>query len=163
MSNPVDHVMDASLDLVIERTMDAPAHLVWKALTTPALMEQWFAPRPCTTSDVVLDLRPGGQISFKMQCPDGLVFEEEPGCVLEVIEGKKFVWTSTLGPGYRPRKDDFLFTAVLTVEAVGDKTHYRALMIHGDIETRTKHMEIGFHEGWGVTTAQLEEVAISLK
>ena len=33
-------------DLVLERTLDAPLDLVWKAYTDPDLMKRWWAPRP---------------------------------------------------------------------------------------------------------------------
>ena len=47
-------------DLVLERMLDAPRHIVWAALTTPEHIKKWWAPRPYQTPDVELDLRPGG-------------------------------------------------------------------------------------------------------
>ena len=36
--------MANDLDLVLERTLDAPIDLVWKAYTDPQHLKQWFAP-----------------------------------------------------------------------------------------------------------------------
>ena len=38
--------MTDKLDLVLERTIDAPIDLVWAAYTNPEHLKQWFAPRP---------------------------------------------------------------------------------------------------------------------
>ena len=48
-----------------------------------------------------------------MRGPDG---EEGggAGCYLEVVEGVRLVWTSALGPGFRPNPHDELgFTAII--------------------------------------------------
>ena len=38
--------MTDKLDLVLERTIDAPIDLVWAAYTNPEHLKRWFAPRP---------------------------------------------------------------------------------------------------------------------
>ena len=38
--------MAENYDLVLERTLNAPRDLVWKAWTDPNLLKQWFAPKP---------------------------------------------------------------------------------------------------------------------
>ena len=48
--------MTDKLDLVLERTINAPRELVWKAWTDPKLLKQWFAPKPYEISEVELDL-----------------------------------------------------------------------------------------------------------
>lgn len=154
-ARPID--IDPALDLVLERVVDVPPHLVWKAWTEPRHLKEWFAPRPWTITDVELDLRPGGTFRTVMRSPEG---EEFPnvGCVLEVVEGRKLVFTDALEPGYRPSKEPF-FTAVVTMEPEGEGTRYVAYAIHGDPEARKKHEEMGFHEGWGQVLDQLVELA----
>ena len=50
-------------DLVIERTFDAPAHLVFDAWTKPELLKRWFFGPDGWTLDVCeIDLRVGGAI-----------------------------------------------------------------------------------------------------
>jgi uncharacterized protein YndB with AHSA1/START domain len=160
--------MDDSNDLVLERTFNAPRDLVWRALTDPEQMKRWWAPRPYQTPEVEIDLRPGGIFRTRMTGPDGFN-EDGAGCVLEVVEGEKIVWTSALLPGYRPPAEDpadcggFPFTAVLTFEDAGEgRTRYRAVALHRNEAERASHEQMGFQEGWGTCADQLGAVAAEL-
>jgi uncharacterized protein YndB with AHSA1/START domain len=51
---------DPKLDLVFERVVDVPRSTVWKAWTKPEHIVKWFAPRPWSTVECQVDLRPGG-------------------------------------------------------------------------------------------------------
>src|SRR5262249_46817729 len=42
---------DPKLDLVLERVVDVPPHLVWEAWTKPEHLKKWFCPRPWKTTD----------------------------------------------------------------------------------------------------------------
>lgn len=164
MKTPLDFAPDPSLDLLLERTVDVSPELVWKAWTTPEILKKWFTPRPWITSDCEIDLRPGGIFRTAMRGPKGEEFDGS-GCFLEVVENKRLVWTSALGPGYRPSITEsvesggpFTFTAVISLEPAGSGTKYSALVIHGDVESCKKHDAMGFHGGWGTALTQLVEV-----
>lgn len=158
---------DPTTDLVLERTLNAPRNLVWKAWTDAEYLKQWWAPRPYQTPDVEMELRPGGRFYTRMTGPDG--FDQAGmGCFLEVTEGEKIVWTNTLLPGYRPAGDiedcgGFPFTAILTFEDTGDgRTRYRAVALHRNAVERETHEKMGFHDGWGTCADQLAEIAAGL-
>ena len=156
-------------DLVLERTLDAPVDLVWKAWTDPEHLKRWWAPKPYETPECEMDLRPGGIFRTRMTGPDGF-HEDAAGCILEVIERRRIVWTSVLGPGYRPNRlpdgdgcDSFPLTAVVTFEDAGDgRTRYKAVAMHANAADRDVHEKMGFHDGWGTVAGQLEQVAASL-
>jgi uncharacterized protein YndB with AHSA1/START domain len=155
-------------DLVLERTLNAPRHLVWSALTTPEHIKKWWAPRPYQTPDVELDLRPGGRFYNRMTGPDGFEAEGD-GCILDVAEGERMVWTSALGPGWRPNDlgpegcGELSFTAIMTLADAGDgKTLYRAVAMHRNPADAETHAKMGFHDGWGTCADQLGEVAAEL-
>ena len=161
--------MSNEFDLVLERTLDAPVDLVWKAYTDPEHLKRWFSPKPYEITEIELDLRPGGIFRFRMIGPDGFdTGHGTPGCVLEVIDREKLVWTSALGPEYRPNVtgegcDSFPMTAVITFADAGNgKTAYKAVALHKDAADRDTHEKMGFHDGWGTTAGQLEELAQSL-
>jgi len=161
--------MTQSNDLVLERTLNAPRDLVWKAWTDPKLLKQWFAPKPYEISEIEMDLSPGGIFRIRMIGPDGFdTGHGNPGCVLEVVDGERLVWTSALGPQYRPAEmgegcESFPMTAVVTFADAGNaKTLYRAVALHRNAADRDVHEKMGFDEGWGQCAAQLEELAQGL-
>jgi uncharacterized protein YndB with AHSA1/START domain len=163
--------MTDKLDLVLERTIDAPIDLVWKAYTDPEHLKQWFAPRPYQITECELDLRPGGIFRIRMVGPDGFdTGHGNAGCVLEVIKGSRLAWTSALGPGYRPAEageegcESFPMTAIVSFADAGNgKTAYKAVALHKDAADREKHEAMGFHDGWGTVAGQLEEFAKTLR
>ena len=162
--------MAETLDLVLERLLDAPRELVWRAWTDPDQLKRWFAPRPYEISELELELRPGGIFRIRMVGPDGFdTGHGNAGCVLEVVEGERLAWTSALGPGYRPAElategcESFPMTAIVTLaDAPGGKTQYRAVALHRSVADRDTHAQMGFHEGWGTVAGQLEQVAQEL-
>jgi uncharacterized protein YndB with AHSA1/START domain len=146
-------IPDPRFDLVLERVIDVPAKVLWEAWTNPEHVKQWFAPAPWTIVECEIDLRPGGMFRFVMRSPEGQDYPNI-GCYLEAVPHERLVWTDALLPGYRPSENPF-FTAVLTMEARGNKTHYKVVAVHRDEEAKQRHEEMGFHEGWGQVLEQL--------
>jgi uncharacterized protein YndB with AHSA1/START domain len=156
------HRLDRDLDLELDREVDVPADLVWRAWTTPELVTQWFAPKPYETSHCEIDLRPGGRFHTVMRSPEG---EENAntGCYLEVVPNERLVWTTALGPGFRPHAADLAMTVVLELTPTGSGgTRYRAVVLHGAPEDAKQHADMGFAEGWGAALDQLVAVARTL-
>ncbi|PWT77326.1 MAG: polyketide cyclase [Chloroflexi bacterium] len=60
-------------ELVITRVFDAPRELVWKALTEPDRLAQWWGPAGFEMLASRLDLRPGGVFHYSMRSSDGRV------------------------------------------------------------------------------------------
>jgi len=157
-------------DLVLERTLNAPRDLVWKAWTDPELLKQWFAPKPYQISEVEMDLKPGGVFRIGMVGPDGFdTGHGNPGCFLEVVDGKRLVWTSALAPQYRPAEgvgegcESFPMTVIVTLDDAGNgKTLYRAVALHRNEADSDTHASMGFEGGWGKCAEQLEELAQGL-
>lgn len=152
MTSPIVKI-DPKLDLVLEREIDVPVELVWKAWTTPEHLKEWFVPKPWSIVACEIDLRPGGTFSTTMRSPEG---EEFPnlGSFLEVTPLERLIFTDTLLPGYRPAPKPF-FTGVLELSRIGSGTRYKAIAIHGNEETRKNHEEMGFHDGWGTVATQM--------
>ena len=155
---------DPDRDLILERVVDVPRHLVWAAWTQPEYLKKWFCPLPWKTTDCRIDLQPGGTFQTTMQGPEGPGFTNT-GCFLQVVDQELLVWTGALGPGFRPLAKDaaaahpFLMTAIIALEDVEAGTKYTALVRHGDADARQAHEQMGFHAGWGKALEQLVEHA----
>ena len=157
MTKPTLIEPDPRLDLVLDRVVDVPSDLVWKAWTEPEHLKHWLAPRPWRVSECKVDLRPGGLFHFLMEGPDG-GRSDNVCCYLEIVPQRRLVWTDTLIAGWRPAANAFFgMTAVIALEPMGRQTRYVATVLHRDEEGRRKHEEMGFYDGWGTTLDQMVE------
>lgn len=147
-------------ELTLTRVIAASPATLFRAWTEPALLEQWFTPRPWTTPVVRTDVRPGGSSFVLMRGPNG---EEQPchGVYLEVVPNEKLVFTDAFTRAWEPSAKAFL-VATLTFEDLGGKTRYTARVQHWSAEDRETHETMGFHEGWGKATDQLEALVARL-
>ena len=85
-NNPTAVERTSDRELVVTRTFNAPAHIVFEAWTTPELLMRWWAPR---SFGVVLlacevDVRAGGAVRFVMGHPASERPMEFFGTYLEV-------------------------------------------------------------------------------
>ncbi|HUO12213.1 MAG TPA: SRPBCC family protein [Caulobacteraceae bacterium] len=86
-------------ELVVTRSFDAPARLVFEAWTTPELLKRWWAPKSfgVTFLSCEADVRAGGRYRFVF----GHAASEQPmvffGRYLEVTPHSRLVWTNDEG------------------------------------------------------------------
>ena len=66
--SPAKHV------LTLDRLLDAPVENVWRCWSEPKLLEEWFCPKPWRATEVVMDLRPGGEMTSVFRGSDGESF-----------------------------------------------------------------------------------------
>lgn len=86
-------------ELVVTRTFDAPARLVFEAWTTPDLLKRWWTPKSFGIEFVSceLDARTGGSYRFVFShpsCAEPMTFF---GKYLEVTPYARLVWTNEEG------------------------------------------------------------------
>ena len=154
---------------MLERTLDAPLDLVWKACTDPEHLKRWFSPRPYEITEIELDLRPGGIFRIRMIGPDGFdTGHGTPAACSRWSTARSWSGPARSAPDSGPTRwatgcDSFPMTAIVTLADAGNgKTLYRAVALHKDAADRDTHEKMGFHDGWGTTASQLEELAQSL-
>jgi uncharacterized protein YndB with AHSA1/START domain len=152
--------MSADRELVLTRLINAPRAKVYRAWTDPELLKQWFAPKPYTTPIVEVDVRPGGSAYFVMRGPDGKDLPNR-GVYLEVVPNEKLVSTDAYVKAWEPSEKPFM-TLILTFEDEGGKTRYTARVRHWTVADREAHEKMGFHEGWGLCTDQLEALVAKI-
>ena len=148
-------------DLEFDKVIAASPAVVWRCLTEPALVEEWFCPKPWKAHDVVLEPRAGGAFHTPMRGPDGAAMDEGPGCILVAEPGKLLAFTDAMGPGFHPTGKGFM-TGVYMLAATEAGTRITARALHANPETRSQHAEMGFFEGWGTAVDQLKALAEGL-
>jgi uncharacterized protein YndB with AHSA1/START domain len=161
--------IDPHLDLVFERSVAfSPAEL-WKAWTTPELLQEWFCPRPWGVSEVEMDVRAGGIFRTVMLSPEGQRFPNL-GAFLHVETGRRLVWTNAVLPEFRARpvpKEgeslDFAFSCDLNFIPTEEGCLYHCIVRHADVQGKEQHEAMGFQEGWGMAFDQLIEVLVRLR
>jgi uncharacterized protein YndB with AHSA1/START domain len=142
--------------LSIQRVIHAPPGLVFRAWTEPELLKQWFTPRPWTTSEVVLDVRPGGSNRIVMRNPEGEEFPNT-GVYLLIDPGKRVVFTDAYTSAWQPSEKPMM-TVDIRFIPIPEGTLYTAEVSHWSSADREAHEQMGFYEGWGICAAQLAEL-----
>ena len=152
---------DESQDLIISRLLRAPRGKLWQAWSDPALLKEWWCPKPWTTEVRAFDMRPGGAFYTVMRGPDGSI-SDNPGCFLEVVPQARIVSTSLLTAGWRPATPWLAMTAIISMADEGAGTRYTATVMHPDQATRARHEAMGFFQGWNLCIDQLDAFAQQL-
>lgn len=145
------------LDLRLERVVPLSREQLWRGWTDMALLKQWFCPAPWRVTEAEIDFRAGGASRVTMAGPNGEVSPGN-GCILEVIPLERIVFTDCLTEDFCPATDGFMTATVEFSDEPGGGTRYVAIARHANAETRKKHEEMGFHEGWGKALDQLVEL-----
>jgi len=82
-------------ELIVTRTFDGPARIVFEAWTRPELFKRWWLPKSmgmCLRS-CEMDVRVGGKYRLEFE-PDGMAFF---GTYLEVTPPSRLAWTNEEG------------------------------------------------------------------
>jgi uncharacterized protein YndB with AHSA1/START domain len=96
MKNTTSVERTSDRELVVTRTFNAPAHLVFEAWTKPELFKRWWVPKSAgmTMLSCELDVRTGGSYRLVFQHP---AFEQPMaffGKYIEVVPNARIVWTN---------------------------------------------------------------------
>ena len=141
-------------ELVITRTFDAPARIVFQAWTQPELFKRWWAPKSMAIPilSCELDVRVGGQyrIVFGKSAAESMAFF---GKYLEVVPHSRLVWTNEEGGDGGP-------VTTVTFEEKGGKT----LLVLHELHASKQSLDdnLGVADGLRETFGQLDELLASL-
>src|ERR1700752_4202290 len=92
MKNPTTAERKSDRELVVTRTLNGPARLVFEAWTRPELFKQWWVPKSFGMSllSCEMDVRVGGKYRLEFEHDhDGMAFF---GTYLEVTPPSRLVW-----------------------------------------------------------------------
>ena len=81
--------------VVMERSFDAPADLIWRMWTDPELLKEWFGPNGATIPVAKMDVRVGGSrlVCMEVQTPAGRRSMWFAGEYVQVVANQLLVYT----------------------------------------------------------------------
>ena len=139
-------------ELVITRTFNGPARIVFEAWTKPELFRRWWAPKSMGMSllSCEMDVRVGGKYRLEFE-PDAMAFF---GTYLEVTPHSRLVWTNEEGGEGGP-------VTTVTFEEKGGKT----LLVMHELYPSKEALDAagtGAADAMVETFAQLDELLVTL-
>lgn len=144
--------------ILITREFNAPKHLVYKAYTTPELVERWWGGDQGGKVTAEIDLRVGGRWRYAM-VGDGWEVGFH-GTYSEIVPNERLVNTEV----YEGIPDGEEQAAVVTATytEVDGRTTLELHVLHATPEGRTAHIESGMESGMQSSLDHLERVAVEL-
>ncbi|HEV2531662.1 SRPBCC family protein [Phenylobacterium sp.] len=146
----------SDLELVVTRTVDGPARLVFEAWAKPDLFQRWWAPKSfgVTLISYEADVRTGGGYRLVMGHPSS----EQPmaffGRYIEVTPPTRLVWTNDDGGGDGP-------VSTVTFDEKDGVTRVVVHELYPSKEALDEAMASGSTTGWGEQFEQLDELLVT--
>jgi uncharacterized protein YndB with AHSA1/START domain len=142
-------------ELVVTRTFNAPARIVFEAWTTPELLKRWWAPKSTgvTLVSCEADVRVEGKYRFEFGHPASEQTMAFFGKYLEVTPHSRLVWTNE-------ESDDGAVTT-LTLEEKEGKTLLVIQELYPSKEALDRTLA-GMEGGMPETFEQLDELLVVL-
>jgi uncharacterized protein YndB with AHSA1/START domain len=149
--------LPAETQILMTRELSAPAHLVYRAYTTPELVMRWWAGRRGQMRSADIDLRVGGAWRWVMEADGGqeVAFH---GVYREIVPNQRLVHTEV----FEGAPDGSGALVTVTFAEADGRTTLRSLMELPSREVRDAILATGMEAGAGESLALLEEVARSL-
>ena len=134
------------------RVFDAPRDLVFKTMTDPNLIPQWWGSKRLTTTVDMMDVRPGGVWRFVQLGPDGNEYAFN-GVYREIVPPQRMVDTFEFEgmPGH-------VMLETATLEEQDSKTKLVVTALFQTIEDHDGMLNSGMEEGWSESLDRLEEL-----
>ncbi len=139
-------------EVVVTRTVNGPARIVFEAFTNPELFTRWWLPKSMgmVLRSCEMDVRVGGTYRLVFE-PDGMAFF---GTYREVTPPSRLVWTNEEGGEGGP-------VTTVTLEETGGQT----LLVLHELHASKESLDAagtGAAEAMVETFAQLDELLLTL-
>jgi uncharacterized protein YndB with AHSA1/START domain len=157
MKNRTTAERKSDRELVVTRTINGPARLVFEAWSKPELFKQWWTPKSAgmTIVSCEMDVRTGGTYRLVIKhpaAPEPMAFY---GKYLEVTPGARIVWTNE-------ESGDAGQISTVTFEEKAGKTLVTMLELYPSKEALDEAIASGSQSGTMETFDQLEEFVTTL-
>lgn len=144
-------------ELVVTRTVDGPARLVFEAWTRPELFGRWWVPKsaPVSLLSCEMDVRVGGRYRLVFSHPAAPTPMEFFGRYLEVTPPSRLVWTNEEAGGGGQ-------VTTVTFEERGGQTLVVMHDLYPSKAALDEAIASGSTSGVGETFEQLDELLVTL-
>jgi uncharacterized protein YndB with AHSA1/START domain len=142
-------------EIVITREFDAPRTLVFKAISDPTLVSQWWGPRYLSTEVDKMDMRPGGQWRFIQRDAQGNAYAFH-GVYHEVLAPERVIDTFEFEG--LPEKGHVTLETIRFEELPGGRTRLIAQSVFQSVADRDGMLQSGAEEGVNETYDRLAEL-----
>jgi len=158
MKNRTTSERKSARELVITRTINGPARIVFEAWTRPELFKQWWVPKSAglTLLSCDMDVRPGGtyKLVFKHGASEPMAFY---GRYTDVTPHSRLVWTNEEGGEAGP-------VTTVTFKEDGGRTLVVLQELYPSKETLDAAIASGSTSGdMNETFDQLDALVVTLK
>ena len=161
MTQSLTVTMPSDVEIAMTRVFDAPRHLVFRALTTPELMQRWFlGPAGWDLAVCEADLRVGGEYRCVWRGKDAKAGKEirMGGKYLEIDAPAKYVYTEAFEePWYAGE-----CVVITTLEEAAGRTTMTVTMRTDTKETRDIILKTGMEKGAAISYDRLAEVLATM-
>lgn len=147
-------------ELVITREFDAPRDLVFKVMTDPKLMPQWWGPRRLTTEVDRMDVRSGGEYRFINRDAEGNSYGFH-GVYHEILAPERIIDTFEFEG--LPEAGHVALETMRLEALPGDRTRITVQAVYQTVIDRDMTLESGMEEGLDDTYDRLQELLDTLK
>lgn len=147
--------------ILITREFNAPAHLVYKAWTTPELVKRWWSAKRGTVTVADIDLRVGGKWRWVLVTNEGGFEVAFHGEYRELVPNQRIVTTEAFEG--LPDPDAMAALNTLTLTEKEGRTRLEILVDHKTAEHRDMHINSGMEAGMQDALDLLEEAIIALR
>ncbi|SFQ41632.1 Uncharacterized conserved protein YndB, AHSA1/START domain [Amycolatopsis arida] len=149
--------------ILITREFDAPRHLVYRAWTTPELVERWWSGHRGTMTSVEIDLRVGGRWRYVLVANGGfeVAFHGE---YREIVPNERIVTTEMYeDPDAEAPNESAAPVNTVTFTEVDGRTILTLLVQTTSKELRDAILDSGMEVGMQEQMDVLAEIAASLR
>ena len=158
-SGKAEVTLPADDQIKVVREFDAPASLVYRAVTEPELVKRWWGARRGAMTVAEIDLRVGGKWRYVMNASNGqeVGFHGE---FREIVPNERIVQTEAY-EGI-PDPDESANVNTMTLVEADGRTTMELLIQCVNKESRDMQIASGMEEGMQESYDDLEDVAKSL-
>jgi uncharacterized protein YndB with AHSA1/START domain len=161
---PAEVSTPSDREVLVKRSFDAAADLVWQAYTEPALMRRWLTAMPGWSMPVCeMTTEVGGQYRWRWRDDANGVEFGFTGEMLEVEPHSKIVHTQVYDPGTMGGSmGDGASVITVTFNETDGKTNVATLIKFASKADRDAAVSTGMTDGMEMSYKQLDEVLNTL-